>query len=400
MQSEKTKPSTQVILLLLGLFASNSAWSSTGQILVDVTNAPGEISLDGMPTDQTAPATIEFVSPGEHLIELQHGCLNGSQKVTVVANKRTNARLRMRTVKGSGTLRLRGLPPMAQVFIDDAPVGSASEGIGVPCGGHRVRAEADGFADWEEMVVITTDRWTTSTIEMVEVDIEFAPRPPERVVLRVDEDFDEDLDDWEDIEEDFPREERRLNEQKAQQKREEEARAASVEKRRRDKSSRLSRFGDVDSLDEEEDDEEAFEARSASDFDEQKPARRNRNTKTSRNLGAIVGLTTAGAGAAGLVYGAMAHSQYQGHKDQWTWIAANSGGPLGPAAVEYGETSLQPTKKRRDTALAIGSALILSGSGMSAFFLLPSSDSSSEGTRGRDPLEDLDAFLIHYTGQW
>ena len=174
------------MLLLMGLFASSSAWSSTGQILVDVTNAPGEISLDGMPTDQTAPATIEFVSPGEHLIELQHGCLNGSQKVTVIANKITNARLRMRTVKGSGTLRLRGLPPMAQVFIDDAPVGRASEGIGIPCGGHRVRAEAEGFADWEEMVVITTDRWTTSTIKMAEVDIEFAPRPPTRVVLRVD----------------------------------------------------------------------------------------------------------------------------------------------------------------------------------------------------------------------
>jgi hypothetical protein len=246
MQSEKKKPSTHVILLLLGLFASSSAWSSTGQILVDVTNAPGEISLDGMPTDQTAPATIEFVSPGEHLIELQYGCLNGSRKVTVIANKRTNARLRMRTVKGSGTLRLRGLPPMAQVFIDDAPVGRASEGIGIPCGGRRVRAEAEGFADWEEMVVITTDRWTTSTIEMIEVDIEFAPRPPERIVLRVDEDFDEDLDDWEDIEEDFSRDERRLNEQKARQKREEaeeEARAASVENSRREKNNRLSRCG-------------------------------------------------------------------------------------------------------------------------------------------------------------
>lgn len=414
------KLSKNLILLLVGLFTGGSAWSSTGQILVDVTNAPGEISLDGMPTDQTAPATIEFVSPGEHLIELQHGCLQGSQKVTVVANKRTNARLRMRTVKGSGTLRLRGLPPTAEVFVDDAPVGRASEGIGIPCGGHRIRAEAEGFADWEEMVVVTTGRWTTSTIKMVEVEIDFAPRPLERVDLQVDEDFDEDLDDWEDIEEDVSRDDQRLKEQRGRTKREKQARAAAEEQRRRDKNNRLARFGDVDSLDEdgpedeyeeeedeyeyeeEEDeaylDEEEFGENRSSSFNDQRPTRRNRNT--SIKPGVVVGLTTASAGVAGLVYGVVAHSQYQGHQDQWTWIASNSGGPVGQAALDYGENNLKPAKKRRDMALGVGSALLLSGSGLSAYFILQETGASPESARYQDPIEDLDSFLIRYSGHW
>lgn len=440
----------RMTLVFIGLLAAGNASASTGQIKVEVSNAPGEINLDGMPTDQKAPATIEFVAPGEHLVELQYGCLTGSRNVTVSPNKQSLARLRMRTIKGAGTLRLRGLPPVAHVYVDDAPVSQASKGIGMPCGGHRIRAEAEGFADWEEMVVITTDRWTTTTVQMVEVTLESAPRPPERIHLEVDDDFDENLDDWEEVEEDdLLARERAIEERESRLRREEARRATATEKRRRaeverrrveaerrsqaeaerrrqaetDRRSRAenarsSRYGDVDSLDEGpeeefDDDKEFFDdeferaerdekdadAPRASRSKNAKPKKRNRYEKNV-NTTTVIGLSTAGAGVAGLVYGAIAHQQYLGHVDQWTWIATNSGGPAGQAAMEYGELSLEPAKTRRNRALGIGSVLLLSGSGLSAYALFQEGESTPQRRRSIDPLDDLDAFGVRFSGQW
>jgi hypothetical protein len=431
----------RITWLFIALLAVNNAAASTGQIRVEVSNAPGEINLDGMPTDQKAPATIEFVSPGEHLVELQYGCLTGSQKVTVSPKKQTTTRLRMKTIKGAGTLRLRGLPPIAQVYVDDAPVSQATKGIGMPCGGHRIRAEAEGFADWEEMVVITTDRWTTTTVHMVEVAIESAARrPPERVHLEVDDDFDEDLDDWEEVEEDdLLARERAIEEREGRLRQKEQAQekarqAAAAEKRSRAEAersraeaerqsradnARRSRYGDVDSLDgdepdeEFEEDEEFFDdnfegaekeddldAPRASSSSGAKPKKRNRNAKKA-NTATILGLSTAGAGVAGLVYGVIAHNQYKGHQDQWTWIATNSGGPAGQAAIEYSEQSLHPAKKRRNQAFGIGAALLLSGSGLSVYAQLQNSGGPTHQRRqSSDPLDDLDAFGVLFSGQW
>jgi hypothetical protein len=438
----------------LALVGGGHAVASTGQIKVEVSNAPGEINLDGMPTDQKAPATIEFVSPGEHLVELHYGCLKGSQNVVVKASKMTTTRLRMRTVKGSGTLRLRGLPPMAQVFVDDAPVSQANKGIGMPCGGHRIRAEAEGFADWQEMVVITTDRWSTTTVHMVEVAIESAPRPLERARLEVDEEFDEDLDDWEvldAIEEDregnLLARERELEERERRLREEEAARRSSAaETRRRDEaarrksteSARRSRYGDVDSLDDEdpeEDFEEDPDEEDEEDPDEEeeeeelfdddldapqaspsrgskpskrgskpskrgsKPSKRDRNAK-SGNTATVLGLSTASAGVAGLIFGVVAHNQFKGHQDHWAWIAANSGGPAGQAAMNYGEQSLQPAKERRNTALGIGSALLFAGSGLSAYAQLQNGESTPQRRESTDRIDDLDAFGIRFSGQW
>lgn len=177
--------------------------ANTGTINVEISTAPGEIELDGFPTGQTAPAVIDSVEPGEHLIELEYGCMVGSTTVTVYRDQEATANMRLENRGGEGTVRLRGLPRSAAVFFDDAPLEGIDRGIQVACGGHRVRVEASGFEDWESMVVVTTGRWVTLEVAMVEGQIE-AYSPPvaaddrEEVAGWSDDDGWDDGDGWDD----------------------------------------------------------------------------------------------------------------------------------------------------------------------------------------------------------
>jgi hypothetical protein len=162
----------KIPLLAWASLVSATAVAAPGNIHVEAPQVPGEIILDGFPTGEIAPATIRSVSPGEHLVELQFGCVSGSLRVEVVANTTTEAPLVLNHLGGTGTLRLRGLPRGGRVFLDSAPIDWQEEGMEVPCGAHRALVEAEGFEPWSANVVVTTGKWTMVEIDLVEQDIE------------------------------------------------------------------------------------------------------------------------------------------------------------------------------------------------------------------------------------
>ncbi len=162
----------KIPLLAWAFLGSATAVAAPGNIHVIAPQVPGEIILDGFPTGETAPATLRSVSPGEHLVELQFGCVSGSLRVEVAENNTTEAPLVLNHLGGTGTLRLRGLPRGGQVFLDSAPLEWRDEGVEVPCGAHRALVEAEGFEPWSANVVVTTGKWTMVELELVEEDIE------------------------------------------------------------------------------------------------------------------------------------------------------------------------------------------------------------------------------------
>ena len=395
------------------LLCGPPALASTGSIRVNVPNAPGEITLDGMPTDQTAPAVIESVAPGEHVVELQYGCMRGSARVTVYEEKTTTARMRMRNVGGEGTVRLRGLPPMARIFVDEAPVRQAGDGIELPCGAHRIRAEAEGFADWEETVAVTSDKWSTVTIRMVEIDIEDGPRPQSFTPVELDDDFEDDFDDLDDI--DWEEEDRLLEE-------EENARAeqqADVWAR----ESRRERFGDVDDLDD-GGDESSATPQPLDDYDEEsdppeepmppeieqrQPRKepRPRARPNTENALLYSGLGTTAAGIGGLLYGLVLHGRYTDAKEEWNSIAASTGSPTSPEAQSFGAEIMNPTKKKRNRRLGLSTGVLLAGGGLSAYAIFQSSDETHPDSPSR-PVDNYDEdwriapthFGLVYRGKW
>ena len=182
------------IVGLVGTVAS----ANTGTISVEISTAPGEIELDGFPTGQTAPAVIDSVSPGEHLVELEYGCMVGSATVTVYRDQEVTANMTLENRGGEGTVRLRGLPRAAAVFFDEAPLEGIDRGVQVACGGHRVRVEAAGFEDWESMVVVTTGRWVTLEVSMIEGAIEERARPSAVAYEEESGGWDDEDDGWDD----------------------------------------------------------------------------------------------------------------------------------------------------------------------------------------------------------
>lgn len=291
-----------------------------GTLVVSVPNAPGEIMLDGFPTGQEAPATLENVAPGTHLVQMEFGCMVGEKEVTVEADGTTELTLPMQYKGGTGTIRLKGVPYTATVLVDDAPAKSWDEGLEAKCGSRRLAIEAPGFEDWTAEVIITSGKWITLPVSLVESEIQEsapAPRPSSRPVDDFDDEDDyeldeldqayaDDSDDSDDFDEpsssssssssrdkDRERElERRQQEQAERQRADEDGRRAAEDERRRvedesrraEEDERKSRYGDIDSLDGEEDEggEESDDRRRSSrdeleeeGFDEDEPARRS-----------------------------------------------------------------------------------------------------------------------------
>ena len=426
-----------MIRLLLLFLIGTSADAATGRIKVNVANAPGEITLDGMPTDQTSPAIIDSVAPGEHVVDLQYGCMKGTARVTVYEEKTTTARLRMRNIGGEGTVRLRGLPPMARVYVDDAPVRQSGEGLVMSCGGHRIRAESEGFADWEETVAVTSERWTTVSVHMVEIDIEEGARPQYFAPVRLDDDFDEDDIDWEEedrlleAERTAEREAERTAEREAERTAEREAERTAERKaqerlrRARIQQSRRERYGDVDDLDENDAPDSEPEPSDFGEYDEELASPEEepdpplqalelsvpaptKSAKPRQNVLLLSGVGTTAAGLGGLVYGLILHSRYQDNEEQWNLIIQETGSPISPEAQEFGETVMTPSKEKRNRALGLSSGLFLAGTGISAYaFFSPTPQTVQPTSNG--PADELgegpwiaapSRFGIRLSGKW
>ena len=101
--------------LLFLMSTTAMAQVAGGTLVVNVPNAPGEIMLDGFPTGQEAPATLENVAPGTHLVQMEFGCMVGEKEVSVEADKTTTLTLPMQYKGGTGTIRLKGVPYTATV---------------------------------------------------------------------------------------------------------------------------------------------------------------------------------------------------------------------------------------------------------------------------------------------
>ena len=410
-QRPKTEQESSLVLRILAFcFWGSTALASTGSIRVDVSNAPGEITLDGMPTDQIAPAVIESVAPGEHVVELHYGCMSGSARVTVYEERTTTARMRMRNIGGEGTVRLRGLPPMARVFVDDAPVRQAGEGVELPCGGHRIRAEAEGFADWEETVAVTTGKWSTVTIRMVEIDIEDGPRAQAFTPVELED----DLDAFDDI--NWEEEDRLLAA--------EESAAAEQRAAERAGESRRERFGDVDGLDESEDEPPALGPEPLGDYDEdlgpseaslepeidrleERDETPQREPREAKNVLLYSGLGTAAAGLGGIIYGAVLHARYLEAKSEWNAIAAATGSPTSPEAQAFGAEFMNPAKARRNRVLGLSTSLLVAGGGVTAygFFQLSAPDGTGLELPPQDNYDEdwmltPTHFGVRYSALW
>jgi hypothetical protein len=239
-----------------------------GNIEIDAGGAKGEIILDGFPTGIEAPGTLESVPPGEHMIQIEYGCFLAEGTVLVETEETVKASLTPDNRGGTGTIRLRDLPRGAQILLDDAPVERPEEGVEAACGARRLVVESPGYEAWEELVVVTTGKWTTVEPELVEERIADEPPParPEYDDYDDYDELDEELGSLDGPDEYEMAERRREDEAAAEERRrrEEEERAArerarreAEERERREAEAREARFGDIDSLDEgpEEDDD-------------------------------------------------------------------------------------------------------------------------------------------------
>ena len=167
----------RALILGLALFPS-AAWAATGSVDVKVSNAPGEIVLDGIPTGLKAPAVLSDVPVGSHQLELEYGCMVGSATVTVVEGQATVIDLPLQNVGGTGMLRLKGLPGGAEVVVDGAVVARPEEGVTLRCGVRTVEVEAPGYEPFTSKVIVTSAKRVNLDVVMTAADISTAPTKP------------------------------------------------------------------------------------------------------------------------------------------------------------------------------------------------------------------------------
>ncbi|MCK6520114.1 PEGA domain-containing protein [Myxococcota bacterium] len=178
----------RALILGLALFPS-AAWAASGSVDVKVSNAPGEIILDGIPTGVKAPAVLSDVPVGSHQLELEYGCMVGSATVDVTDGQTTVVELPLQNVGGTGMLRFKNLPNGAEVVIDGAEVARVDEGVSLRCGARTVEIEAPGYEPFTTKVIVTSAKRVNLDVAMTAADISTpAPKPPPRPVEEDEDD--------------------------------------------------------------------------------------------------------------------------------------------------------------------------------------------------------------------
>lgn len=345
------------IIVFGALWATPSlalAQSQTGSIEVNAGNATGEIIMDGFPMDTMAPGTLEGVPVGAHELEVEYGCMLATGSVTVVMDDTVQADMTVENRGGEGTLRMRGLPPGADVLVDGAPVDNIDQGVQVKCGGRNVVIEADGFEIWEQTVVITTGKWARLEPEMVQGSMDVADD--------MRDDFDDRRDDFDDGLSDVDEEMAELD----------EFDESDLGGRERDE------FDDLDELDELDDFDDGGAGRS--EFDEldeldeldgpSKPAKEPKDAMNFPTRGVVTG-----AGAAVAVTGIVLASQAQGTYSNAKTIHEGmvAAGQTAQANVQMTQ-QVTPAKNSRNAAIVL--AVAGAGVGTAGFLLIEPVNSS------------------------
>ena len=149
-----------------------AAWAATGSISVVGEDDFGErvrggqVMLDGFPTGEQIPVTLENVPTGAHRVSVKIGCGQGEAPATVGKDKTAKVVVKLEETDGVGTVRLKGLPEGARVRLDADEVDAAKGSFETTCGAHKLRVSAPGFAPWEQDIVVTVDEWVAVGVEL------------------------------------------------------------------------------------------------------------------------------------------------------------------------------------------------------------------------------------------
>ena len=365
----------RALILGLALFPS-AAWAATGSVDVKVSNAPGEIILDGIPTGLKAPAVLNDVPVGSHQLELEYGCMVGSATVNVVEGQPTVIDLPLQNVGGTGMLRLKNLPGSAEVVIDGALVTRPEEGVTLRCGVRTVEVEAPGYEPFSAKVIVTSAKRVNLDVVMSAADISTAPtKPPPPRPEEADEPDepmsepdagDDELDELDGLDEpdDEPRGGRGGDDD------EEDEPAEEPEEEPLD---------EPDFDDYEEDDEDEDFDRDPDDFEEDEDideyprdgfdnARDDRDSGGNAPVRAIV-VTAFGAGAVGgVIYGSSWVPTYRAELANYNALVAAGSNVAQP----YKTNNVDPTRKKMLAGYTLGG--VAAGAAVISYFVIPARD--------------------------
>ncbi len=357
--------------LILGLaFFPSAAWAATGSVNVKVSNAPGEIILDGIPTGVKAPAVLSDVPVGSHQLELEYGCMVGSATVTVVEGQATEIDLPLQNVGGTGMLRLKNLPGGAEVVVDGAVVSRPEEGVTLRCGARTVEVEAPGYEPFTAKVIVTSAKRVNLDVVMAAADISTAPaKPPTRPVEAdepdepmsepdaEEEEEDDGLDELDQLDEpdDEPRGGRGGDDEPDFEEEEEEEEEEDFDREDED----FDRDPDEDE-DEDEDLDELPRGGSKSN---------DRDGGGNAPVRALV-VSAFGAGAVGgVIYGASVGPSYRAELANYeALLAAGSS-----KAVGWKADVVDPLRKSMMTGYALGG--VAAGAAVISYLVIPAQDS-------------------------
>lgn len=371
-------------LLVVALFAPSVAFAATGSIDVQVSNAPGEIVLDGFPTDKRAPALLEQVPIGSHVVELEYGCMVGKAEVNVSEGAKAVVKLPLSNRGGEGTLRLRGTPFNAEVMVDGAPISKAEEGVKLPCGARRIEVSAPGFSSWSEVVVITTGKWTTIEPKLAE-DMEDAPSPstvrpppkPDPAVSALDEEEEEDVrppstrppvrsefeeleDELEDEQDPDAMDEDEMLEQESDEVLDEIGGGRRDEEEEEDVRPRP--------IDEEE---EEIRPRPIDEEEEEEEIRRPPKDKKPFPARGVLTVGLGAVGVGGIAAGAALTPTYLDNKAAYD-LVVQVNGPTSPQAIELANGPVAQSKANMMTGYVLGGIGVAGAT--AAFLLIPGMD--------------------------
>jgi len=141
----------------------------TGSIAVTSTPAGAAVWLDGTDTGLLAPAVLDDVPAGDHVITLKlDDYADASATVTVQSGETATVDLALTTLTGS--LAVTSTPSGAAIFVDGAATGDVTNAtladLGV--GEHAVTLKLDGYRDAAANVTVRSDETATLHLDLVE----------------------------------------------------------------------------------------------------------------------------------------------------------------------------------------------------------------------------------------
>jgi len=140
----------------------------TGSISVTSTPAGAAVWLDGTDTGLLAPAILDDVPAGDHVITLKlDDYADASAPVAVLSGETATVDLALTTLTGS--LNVTSTPAGAAIFVDGADTGEVTnatrENLGV--GEHTVTLTKDGYRDAVANVTIRSDETASLHLDLI-----------------------------------------------------------------------------------------------------------------------------------------------------------------------------------------------------------------------------------------